>query len=298
MMRDAIDAKAGVRNRLQASWLVVAPLLVFAVAGTRNANAQPAAGAQAPGRAALDCGARESKRTSCSADVSAGVVLVQQAGGTRCVLGQTWGFDAQGVWTANGCRGTFAVTDDRPKVSCAAPAGGRLECEAKTGDGVAILSGSPACVQGKTWGYDEAGVWVADGCSRRVCPRSRAGLTCASARRPRALRSGHIGRCCARQDDEHSVVRAGGELGCTTPRASGLTEAVVGSSYSGRPRLAAAQDRDPDAFFGTFEPYGRMLAHVGGLRRSARGAGQRVPGSACSFPRERRSSSSPPRSGA
>ena len=49
---------------------------------------------------------------------------------------------------------------------CASQAGERVVCPADTSAGVALVksTGSAACLLGKTWGYDDAGVWVTDGC--------------------------------------------------------------------------------------------------------------------------------------
>jgi hypothetical protein len=42
-----------------------------------------------------------------------------------------------------------------------------VHCAADTSKGVVLVrsTGASACLLGKTWGYDDAGVWVADGCS-------------------------------------------------------------------------------------------------------------------------------------
>ena len=44
---------------------------------------------------------------------------------------------------------------------------GRTHCPADTSAGVALVrsTGQAPCLLGKTWGYDQQGVWVADGCS-------------------------------------------------------------------------------------------------------------------------------------
>ena len=44
--------------------------------------------------------------------------------------------------------------------------GERQECPADTSRGVVLARsyGESACLLGKTWGYDDKGVWVADGC--------------------------------------------------------------------------------------------------------------------------------------
>ncbi len=52
-------------------------------------------------------------------------------------------------------------------ILCESKAGERNVCPADTSGGVALKksTGAAACLLGKTWGYDDAGVWVADGCS-------------------------------------------------------------------------------------------------------------------------------------
>lgn len=52
------------------------------------------------------------------------------------------------------------------RVRCAAEPGKRVHCPADVSGGVALAtsSGEAPCLLGKTWGYDDDGVWVADGC--------------------------------------------------------------------------------------------------------------------------------------
>ena len=51
-------------------------------------------------------------------------------------------------------------------LTCTSEPGARQHCAADTSAGVALMksTGPSACLLGKTWGYDSAGVWVADGC--------------------------------------------------------------------------------------------------------------------------------------
>ncbi len=51
-------------------------------------------------------------------------------------------------------------------VTCASKPGERTECPADTSKGVALVrsSGEAACLLGKSWGFDDKGVWVSDGC--------------------------------------------------------------------------------------------------------------------------------------
>jgi hypothetical protein len=52
-------------------------------------------------------------------------------------------------------------------VRCASEAGARKHCPADTSKGVALMAttGADPCLLGKTWGYDNAGIWVSEGCA-------------------------------------------------------------------------------------------------------------------------------------
>jgi len=62
-------------------------------------------------------------------------------------------------------------TEDRaitaPTVACASGLGERNHCAADTSHGVVLAksTGQAPCLLGKTWGYDDHGIWVSDGCS-------------------------------------------------------------------------------------------------------------------------------------
>jgi hypothetical protein len=53
------------------------------------------------------------------------------------------------------------------RVACASEPGARTDCPANTSAGVVLTrsTGTAPCLLGKTWGYDDHGVWVSDGCS-------------------------------------------------------------------------------------------------------------------------------------
>ena len=64
-----------------------------------------------------------------------------------------------------------AVAQDSPaagmaSVMCTSRIGERQHCSADTSGRVLLArsTGEGACLLGKTWGYDDAGVWVTDGC--------------------------------------------------------------------------------------------------------------------------------------
>jgi len=223
--------------------LVLAAASVAAMVILRaDAWARPAPTPAASARQTIDCGAAVGERNTCEADTSAGVVLVRQSGEGNCMLGRTWGFDAKGVWVADGCRGTFAFTDDRLTVSCSAAAGAREVCSANTAAGVELVKGSPACMKGRTWGYDRDGVWVSDGCQATFVLTSRGSLECGS--------DGARQHCAA--DTSAGVVLARSTAtaplclesrGAMTRLASGWTKPVVPSSSWAIQILSARRTR-------------------------------------------------------
>jgi hypothetical protein len=52
------------------------------------------------------------------------------------------------------------------RVRCVSAPGQRFHCPADVSGGIALVrsSGEAPCLLGKTWGYDDEGVWVSDGC--------------------------------------------------------------------------------------------------------------------------------------
>jgi hypothetical protein len=63
------------------------------------------------------------------------------------------------------CAGASTVRA-QVEVTCTSVAGERRHCPADTSAGVVLArsTGSAPCLLGKTWGYDDSGVWVEDGC--------------------------------------------------------------------------------------------------------------------------------------
>jgi len=61
-----------------------------------------------------------------------------------------------------------AVAPQAVRITCSSRLGdARQDCAADTSAGVVLVRsiGSAPCLLGRTWGYDDKGVWVADGCS-------------------------------------------------------------------------------------------------------------------------------------
>ena len=67
-------------------------------------------------------------------------------------------------------------------IDCGASPGARDSCAADTSKGVVLLhqAGAGNCRLGTTWGFDQTGVWVADGCQATFVLTSRGALECGS----------------------------------------------------------------------------------------------------------------------
>ena len=116
------------------------------------------------------CESRNGKRTTCKADTSAGVRIVNPLSDSACGYGREWGYDENGIWVTKGCRAEFVVRG-KPKAMlsalvCESQDGARNHCAADTRYGVAIFErlGESDCILGESWGFDETGVWVDAGC--------------------------------------------------------------------------------------------------------------------------------------
>ena len=100
-----------------------------------------------------------------------------------------WGFVTT-LLLAGPARGQTPTTSDQQSpaatqtpratsVTCASKIGERQQCPANTSRGVVLARsyGEVACLLGKTWGYDDKGVWVADGCVADFIVATGAGVT-------------------------------------------------------------------------------------------------------------------------
>jgi Protein of unknown function (DUF3011) len=147
------------------------------------------------------CESSGQRHNLCQVDIGAAgkVALVRQTSGTRCVEGRNWGSNRAGVWVNAGCSGVFRVErrwggdrhddndgrrDDRRgdrddwrpgadfdrsiSVRCASQGYKYQLCQVDTGRGSDVrltrqISKS-ACVEGRSWGFNRAGIWVNEGC--------------------------------------------------------------------------------------------------------------------------------------
>ncbi|MBS0226243.1 MAG: DUF3011 domain-containing protein [Proteobacteria bacterium] len=133
---------------------------------------KPAAVVPAP-RGLVVCESWQSRWAHCDADVTQTIRLARQrTNDAQCIRSQTWGVDATGIWVSSGCRGEFQVGEVANSgapvrtIRCDSINGGRNICAVDTGRGVVLMKqlSNLGCSKGKTWDYDDDGVWVSRGC--------------------------------------------------------------------------------------------------------------------------------------
>jgi hypothetical protein len=81
----------------------------------------PAGQSQPPVVPRITCTSVVGGRQVCPADTSTGVILLRSMGEAACLLGKTWGYDANGVWVSDGCSAEFAVGPKTPAAERPAP---------------------------------------------------------------------------------------------------------------------------------------------------------------------------------
>lgn len=120
------------------------------------------------------CESQDGRYHECTYNTWGSVGLSHQLSKNNCIEGQTWGVRNNVVWVDNGCRADFTVyqgnnglnTARATTVVCESQSRKREQCAANTQFGVNLgrqLS-RDACVQGRSWGYTNAGIWVDNGC--------------------------------------------------------------------------------------------------------------------------------------
>ena len=123
------------------------------------------------------CESRDYRRNYCPTGRITGAQIISQTSNAACIQGRTWGWDGNGIWVNSGCAGDFAYHG--AFVPPPPPVGtNSLLCESRDyqqnycGTNVRLSrvwvsqqqSNAP-CIQGRTWGFDQRGIWVSQGCS-------------------------------------------------------------------------------------------------------------------------------------
>lgn len=60
-------------------------------------------------RTTVACESQNNALNRCPANTLFGVTLARQMSNKTCVRGQTWGYDANGIWVTGGCRAEFVI---------------------------------------------------------------------------------------------------------------------------------------------------------------------------------------------
>ena len=120
------------------------------------------------------CESNDGRGHECSIDSYGRVQLVRQLSGAPCIEGRTWGSGNGRIWVTEGCRGEFAATggygsdygDTGQVVRCESNDGRWHRCAMDTRGDIQLVRrlSDSACIEGRGWGRDPAGVWVNQGC--------------------------------------------------------------------------------------------------------------------------------------
>ena len=126
------------------------------------------------------CESDNGRWNQCAVDTRGGVELVRQLSRSACVRGQSWGVDRGGIWVSGGCRAEFQVASrgyggGADRFVCESPRGAYNVCPADARGRVRLVRqlSRAACIEGRTWGRERDGVWVAEGCRAEFETTSR-----------------------------------------------------------------------------------------------------------------------------
>jgi hypothetical protein len=182
------------RNTL---WLAVS--LASLGAGSVAAQSYPYSGYNPEQAQTVRCESQDSRQETCRIAAGSDVRLVQQLSRQSCIEGRNWSHSDTRITVTDGCRADFLVTADRRwndddrygdnrdgdgryrdgrygdgryennsghTIHCASRSrrGGRTLCGTDMGD-YSIVGRSRNCVEGRTWGNAQRGVWVSGKCS-------------------------------------------------------------------------------------------------------------------------------------
>lgn len=138
----------------------------------------------------VECTSSDYRYTRCGVDWRK-ADLIRQTSQAQCVEGRTWGVDRRGLWVDRGCGGVFVERgrgggggynggndggwqpgdnwNQDIRFTCQSEDYRYRMCQVDTGRGGGVRIerqiSDTACIQGRTWGYNRAGVWVSGGCA-------------------------------------------------------------------------------------------------------------------------------------
>lgn len=62
--------------------------------------------------ATILCESKNNTRSHCRTDTRWGITLVRQVSDNDCIRGRSWGWDSEGIWVTDGCRGEFTLGEN------------------------------------------------------------------------------------------------------------------------------------------------------------------------------------------
>lgn len=121
------------------------------------------------------CESSNERQQLCPLDSRADVQLLKQLSDSACIEGRSWGRNQRGIWVANGCRGEFLVGDgghgggwqgSAGTLRCESEGNRYRQCAANVRGRAQLVRqlSDDACIEGRTWGSDQRGIWVDNGC--------------------------------------------------------------------------------------------------------------------------------------
>ncbi len=131
----------------------------------------------------IECRSRDHRYNDCDTGFRGRAVLVRQTSQAPCIEGRTWGDSGGGVWVDQGCSGVFAEDYGRghgnyddgygggqgggATINCKSRDYRQQFCPVDVRGGRVYLErqqSRAACIEGRSWGWDERGIWVSQGC--------------------------------------------------------------------------------------------------------------------------------------
>ena len=244
--------------------LVTAAFVAAMVMARVDAGAQPAPAPAASAPTSIECGAAAGDRKTCAADTSSGRRAGPPGGRGQLRARQDLGLRRDG---GLGRRRLSCARSRLPTIVPPCPAR-PLPAPARSARRIPLPAWRSSVVRpGACWVGPGAttvtGIWVSDGCQGTFVLTTRGGCGLRVGWRATALRRRHVRRSRARALDRSAIAACvlGDSWGYD---ATGVwvdkgcrAEFVLGNPHPGGP-----ENTDLDAFFGLFEPYGRLRGHV------------------------------------
>ncbi len=131
----------------------------------------------------ITCESNNSQYRECRTNFRGPAQIYRKLSNNSCDMNRDWGSRSGIVWVRNGCRAEFYDSyngngngwgNNNYSVTCSSENSNYKTCawDSRYGSPRLIEQLSrQSCISGRTWGYDNRGLWVSDGCRARFGPR-------------------------------------------------------------------------------------------------------------------------------